>query len=55
MITKRQRRLRLDSVPGVGYNNAPYGRVAQLGERYNRTVEVEGSNPSASTKTTTDR
>jgi hypothetical protein len=25
------------------------GRVAQLGERYNRTVEVEGSNPSAST------
>lgn len=26
-----------------------YGAIAQLGERSNRTAEVEGSNPSGST------
>lgn len=37
------------SPPGVVYFVAP-GDVAQLGERVNRTDEVEGSNPFISTK-----
>ncbi len=42
----------LDVAKSVSYNDDVrcIGRVAQLGERYNRTVEVEGSNPSASTE-----
>ena len=40
----------LDNSYWLGYNiSALSGAVAQLGERYNRTVEVEGSSPFGST------
>ena len=35
----------LDSLTYNRYNAKQQGPVAQLGERYNRTVEVKGSNP----------
>jgi hypothetical protein len=41
---------KLDNSYWLGYNiGALSGAVAQLGERYNRTVEVEGSSPFGST------
>ena len=40
----------LDNSYALGYNIvASDGAVAQMGERYNRTVEVRGSNPLSST------
>jgi hypothetical protein len=40
----------LDNSYALGYNIvASSGAVAQMGERYNRTVEVRGSNPLSST------
>jgi hypothetical protein len=40
----------LDNSHALGYNIvASDGAVAQMGERYNRTVEVRGSNPLSST------
>ncbi len=39
----------LDSAIPLRYNLAGLGPVAQLGARFNRTEEVEGSNPSRST------
>ena len=42
-------KVNLDNSHALGYNIvASNGVVAQLGERYNRTVEVEGSSPSGS-------
>ena len=40
---------------GPGRTRSSCGGVAQLGERYNRTVEVRGSNPRASTTSTMTR
>ncbi len=41
----------LDDIQSIHYNVATQdGRVAQLGERYNRTVQVMGSSPFASTE-----
>jgi hypothetical protein len=41
----------LDNSKSLGYNTGVVsGAVAQSGERYNRTVEVEGSNPFGSTE-----
>ena len=43
--------LKFDSPPLKSYNSrCSGGPVAQLGERYNRTVEVKGSSPFRSTE-----
>jgi hypothetical protein len=47
----------LDNQSWLGYHIDAFGPVAQLGERYNRTVEVRGSSPlrSTSERVKTDR
>ena len=52
---RRSETLRSSGTPVLSSAARPQGRipsggVAQLGERYNRTVEVRGSNPLASTR-----